>query len=252
VLLLQTFGVKDWQTFEPVSPTPIETASMSRISTTVLEAYRPAFEVRDSRDFGIPTEEFTLRAGEFLFLPRGVPHEGRTSNSASIHLSVAMMGITRAEFASLASFASALRGSRAAEYYDAGDLTCGFDGAAQELSTLIDIEMERGRLPVPLDAFASLNGVSNVGDNSVVGWRPNVVPRMVSVRGEAAFAFSDNVVRTSSAMRSAWEFVERNRSFHVRDIPLPASDMRAGFVKRLISLGVLNIVNKPAAGMHQQ
>jgi hypothetical protein len=53
-------------------------------------------------------------------------------------------------------------------------------------------------------------------------------------------------------MRSAWEFVERNRSFHVRDIPLPASDMRAGFVKRLISLGVLNIVNKPAAGMHQQ
>lgn len=68
VFILQLEGEKRWQLFDPVSPLPVDEQLTSRASV------------------GAPRLEATLRPGDLLYIPRGCPHEGATSDKHSLHI----------------------------------------------------------------------------------------------------------------------------------------------------------------------
>jgi Cupin superfamily protein len=79
VFVLQAAGRKRWRLYEPVHELPLKDQRWSASSHQV----------------GPAIEEFTLEAGDTLYLPRGWPHEAETSYEESLHLTVGMHLHTR-------------------------------------------------------------------------------------------------------------------------------------------------------------
>jgi bifunctional lysine-specific demethylase and histidyl-hydroxylase NO66 len=75
VLVLQVAGEKRWLLYEPLLELPLK---HQRYSAALGE-------------HGDPTDDFVLRAGDTLYLPRGWLHQAETSASDSLHLTI---GIT--------------------------------------------------------------------------------------------------------------------------------------------------------------
>ena len=79
VLILQVAGEKLWRVYEPVLELPLKT-----------QRWSPALG-----EPGAPRQEFDLKAGDTLYLPRGWPHEALTSEQSSLHLTIGLHPYTR-------------------------------------------------------------------------------------------------------------------------------------------------------------
>jgi JmjC domain len=78
VLILQVAGEKRWLLYEPLVELPLKT---QRYSKALGEP-------------GEPTDDFVLRAGDTLYLPRGWLHQAETSDTDSLHLTVGINAYT--------------------------------------------------------------------------------------------------------------------------------------------------------------
>ena len=79
VLILQVAGSKRWRVYGPALELPLKS--------------QPWSSARDRA--GPLLQEVTLEAGDTLYLPRGFPHEGMTSDRESLHLTVGLHQYTR-------------------------------------------------------------------------------------------------------------------------------------------------------------
>lgn len=79
VFVLQIAGLKAWSVYNPPIELPIEHPKLDRQNLT--RAARPVFER-------------ALRPGDVLYLPRGWPHEARTTEDASLHLTIGIQVYT--------------------------------------------------------------------------------------------------------------------------------------------------------------
>jgi len=77
-LIVQIEGDKDWQVYEPVVTLPLE--------------IQPFSAAAHDGKLGTP-REFTLRAGDALYIPHGFPHCAKTAQRRSLHLTFAMSPI---------------------------------------------------------------------------------------------------------------------------------------------------------------
>jgi len=74
-LIAQIVGEKVWRIYEPIIQLPLESQPFH--SGTKVEGLKLLDEVR-------------LRAGDTLYIPRGFPHEAKTSESESLHVTFAL------------------------------------------------------------------------------------------------------------------------------------------------------------------
>lgn len=81
VFVLQVAGSKHWRLFEPVVRLPLRG-----------QPYQ-----RDKLTSARQLQEFDLKAGDLLYLPRGFIHEATSSDETSLHLTVGVLPITWAE-----------------------------------------------------------------------------------------------------------------------------------------------------------
>ena len=81
VFVLQVAGGKRWRLYEPRLELPLKDQRWSP----------------DLGDVGPPIDEFTLQAGDTLYVPRGWPHEAETSHEEALHLTVGLHPPTRME-----------------------------------------------------------------------------------------------------------------------------------------------------------
>ena len=78
VIVLQLEGRKHWQVCDSLIPLPLE--GRDYMASDSFEGYG---DVLDS-------ETFVLEPGDFLYMPRGVPHRAWTEETASLHLTVGL------------------------------------------------------------------------------------------------------------------------------------------------------------------
>jgi len=82
VFVLQLDGHKRWRVWEP----------LARTEMPVRDGLRPAMPTFD--ELGPPLMDFTLSAGDGLYLPRGFPHAAEAVDASSAHLTVGVMART--------------------------------------------------------------------------------------------------------------------------------------------------------------
>ena len=140
VFVLQISGEKHWKIYD----TPVEL---------------PFRAMRFDPDVDLPKEttmDFTLKAGEMLYVPRGVMHDASTEDSHSMHITV---GILNTSWMELVLEAAATVGTKFAEFRQAlppGFTDPGFDrGAAREhFKQLLQKIVEHADFDSALDTFA--------------------------------------------------------------------------------------------------
>ena len=80
VFVLQVSGHKHWRIYEPVVELPLKDQRWSPDRADAV---------------GAPVHDFTLTAGDTLYIPRGWPHEAAAADAASLHITVGLHPPTR-------------------------------------------------------------------------------------------------------------------------------------------------------------
>ena len=229
VFVLQIAGEKRWKVYEPRLELPLRG-----------QKYNP-----DLGEPGDPVEDVTLRPGDTMYMPRGWLHEGLTSDSDSLHLTIGVKVYTwldafRAaleECADEVGFRRSVNGGRPqAELLDV---------LAGRLSPA-DVERRRrrrfvkSRRPVLGDQLAQIRALDSLGLDTVVERRDTVI---FDLDG-ATLTFEGKTVAFPHGLEQEVDFVATAEEFTPADIPGDLDDEgRLVLVRRLVSEGFLRQID---------
>ena len=264
VFVLQIHGKKVWRLYDPPFLSPIEFLPLQRHeSMREMEKFRLGKDM-SARDSCILTEEFTLSAGDCLYLPRGFWHEAESNpGEVSCHLTVGIQPTTYLDVVSVALSQAAQSDVRLREplpFGFAADPTAGRAVAArvaeivEELQGKLDTEAALGKV-----ASHSLRGHRTSLQNNLLRGFQNADPKLlseesrVSVREGMRCAVADDTlpVRMTFGSKSfeiksgyveACRFISNTPNFIASELPgdlvLPE---KLALVQQLIKEGLLTV-----------
>jgi len=241
VLVLQTHGSKSWRLYAPWTELPLRT-----------NPFRDA--PKDLR----PIDEFILNAGDLLYLPRGFPHEVKSCESTSLHVTLGVKPILWAEVVDDAvqkviEREVALRRSLPPGFASDPAL---FDACVAELrrileSTLQQISAEaamrhaRSRSELAMQPslrghLCDLDQLRQVDLQTVVAVRRESNPTLTVNDDYAYIGFHGKRVRLPRHTERTLQFLLDVSSFSAAELPADLDDTsRLLLVRRLIQEGLL-------------
>ena len=242
VFILQILGSKHWQKYEPVVPLPL----------------RGQGYYWETPPDGPPVTDFTLRPGDLFYCPRGIPHNARASQEASLHISVGAMVGTWAELLLEVVADVALRDPAFRASLPPGYVTN--DVAPEVLGKTLQDLLARLQLQAPprhvlgmmADRFiigrpALISGQSRtllaaaaLTLESRVGGRPGLLYRMSEHRKKITLVCNSRQIAFPRFTASSLKFALCSPSFLVRDLPGSLSDSgKIVLIRRLMREGLV-------------
>jgi ribosomal protein L16 Arg81 hydroxylase len=231
VFVLQVSGRKSWRVYEPVLELPLKHQRWSQ----------------RLGDPGPPVDEFTLEAGQTLYLPRGWPHEATTAEDESLHLTVGLHPTTRMDALRMAldSCADDLEFRRSLP----ADGTLPEDLLERLAAHLEPDEVARrarrrfvaGRRPVLHDQLSQVRDLESLTATALVERRPTVIAELEEEGDAIALVFEGKEIRFPSKAAPAVRAIGRTVDpFRAADLPGPLDlDGRLVLVRRLVREGFL-------------
>ncbi len=237
VFVLQSAGEKRWRVYEPALELPLKDQRYSR------ELGEP----------GAPVEDFTLRAGDTLYLPRGWLHEALTSETDSLHVTVGVNPYTwldalgdavRACAADIEFRRAVPAGSGAAD-----DL---LDRLAARLRVADVSRRRRDRLvrtrrPILDGQLSQLRALDGLSAGTLVERRATVIFDLSDDGGRLSLAFEGKRVVFPAPAREPVEYAARSSEpFRPADLPGGLDEEGAlVLVRRLVREGFLRVTGVP-------
>jgi bifunctional lysine-specific demethylase and histidyl-hydroxylase NO66 len=234
VFVLQASGRKSWRVYEPVLELPLKH-----------QRWSPHLG-----DPGPPVDEFTLEAGQTLYLPRGWPHEATTSDDESLHLTIGLHPTTRMDAlrAALDSCADdlELRRSLSPDGSLPGDL---LERLAARLDPGAVARRARRRFvasrkPVLHDQLTQVRGLDGLTAGDPVGRRPTVIAELEESDEAIVLLFEGKELRFPLKAAAAVRALAATAGpVRARDLPGPLDETgRLVLVRRLVREGFLRRV----------
>jgi JmjC domain len=230
VFVLQIAGEKRWLVYEPRLELPLAGQKYDR----------------SLGEPGEPVEDVTLRPGDTLYMPRGWLHEGLTSDSDSLHLTIGVKLYTwlDAMRAALEDCADEVEFRRSAD-----------DGGGEALLELLRSRLSpeaverrrrrrfvKSRRPVLGDQLEQVRALDSVGPDTEVERRPTVI---FDLDG-SELSFEGKTISFPERVREEVEFVAvAEGPFTAADLPGDLDDEgRLVLVRRLIREGFLRFADE--------
>jgi ribosomal protein L16 Arg81 hydroxylase len=232
VFVLQLAGRKRWRVYEPVLELPLKDQRWSP----------------ELGDPGSPVEEFTLEAGDTLYLPRGWPHEATTSDDESLHLTIGMHPQTRLDALRMALDSChddvEFRRSMSADGALPNDLLERLAArlAPDELARRLRRRFVEHRRPILHDQLSQLRALERLTVDDLLERRPTVIFELGEAEdGGAALLFEGKEIRFPRQARDAVvAAAEHSAPFSAADLPGPLDDEGLlVLVRRLVREGFL-------------
>jgi mannose-6-phosphate isomerase-like protein (cupin superfamily) len=250
VFVLQVSGSKRWSLYE----TPVE-----------LPLHGQHFD-SEKHNAGPVTREFTLHAGDLLYCPRGLCHSARSTDEASLHITLGLIGRTWADVMIEAVTEACLASPAFRANLPIGFANAGFDRsqAVATFRTLVDAFARDAEVDSVLERFAedfvasrrpSLTGclreladAPQVAPGSKVVARPDVIYRLQEEDERLVIVFGSVRITLPLHTREAVEAALGGAPFVVRNLPGTLDDAgKVVLVRRLIKEGLLTRVDDDAA-----
>jgi hypothetical protein len=231
VLVLQVAGEKRWKLYDPLVELP-------------LKHQRYSGSLGDS---GPPTDDFVLRAGDTLYLPRGWLHEAETSQTDSLHLTIGIAAHT---------WLDAARGALAGLEDEPGfrhDVARGeADGLEAALADQLDSEIvERRRRrrfvetrrPIREDGLSQLRALDRLDGDTLLERRETVIADLEETDGTVTLVFEGKEIgipaHAAPELRACFEAED---PFRAADLPGDLdADGRRVLARRLVREGFLRV-----------
>ena len=232
VLVLQVAGEKRWKLYDPLLELPLK---HQRYSSSL-------------GDSGAPTDDFVLRAGDTLYLPRGWLHEAETSATDSLHLTIGIAAHT---------WLDAARGALAALEDEPGfrpDVARGeAAGLEAALTAQLDPEtVERRRRrrfvetrrPIREDGLSQLRALERLDGATMLERRATVIADLEESNGIVTLVFEGKEIGfPAHAAPGVHACFDAEGPFRAADLPGDLdADGRLVLVRRLVREGFLRVV----------
>ena len=246
VFVVQLQGSKNWILYDEEYKTPI------------VNSFQPIFD----RDELKNKREITLRAGEVLFIPRGVPHEAVTTNESSLHLSI---GVHPSQWLDLLTMSITQIAQNDVEFREA--LPLGYLNKYSTFRELFQIKLENlmhkvsenlnpdfgvalltenlrlNNKPVSDGHFAHLDKIEQININSYLKHRDYMRPGVIKTDEISRIFFEGGIVKGPEFLAPCFDFIANAKNgFIVSDIPLIGDTGKLKLVRRLVRGGLLKIV----------
>lgn len=249
VFALQISGEKHWILYDD-----------TYYKTPLMHSFQPIFQ----REQLTGAKEITLKAGDLLYMPRGVPHEAYTTDQSSMHIT---LGVHSTQWLDLFSKALLSLSQKHIELRKA--LPIGYleknieelfsedlkDNFKEILSKLFDRDNLNGSLdilseefrnqeaPKPDGHFASLDKLNHVTLETRLIKREGLKSKVTNNITGARILFQGNVIKGPSQIANTLEFISNQENeFSVSEIPYVNDENKIKVAKRLIRGGLLKVL----------
>jgi bifunctional lysine-specific demethylase and histidyl-hydroxylase NO66 len=243
-LTAQISGEKTWRIYEPIIPLPLESQPFH--SGTKVEGLKLVDEVR-------------LRPGDTLYIPRGFPHEAKTSASMSLHCTFALAPVRITDVLDLALriagdqdvelrhalppavLAQENLATRLGEFFESR-LAQTFETPRMQVAVDIALnELFRLTRPNANGAFEQALDTFDIKPTTRVRI-DDTVPYMVRQRGEGIeLLIAGKVVAFPPICRAAFEHLQRGPTTVAEMDPALSPEHRALLIKLLVLEGLVII-----------
>jgi ribosomal protein L16 Arg81 hydroxylase len=246
VMILQLEGTKKWRLYPAIPWLPRPSSPGS--------AYK--------REKGKPALDVTLQAGDFLYLPRGTPHQATSGDGPSVHLTVGLMATTWedllvAAVQALSTRNEPLRKSLPHRWLSDTESLEPWLNTYREFTkelfnehnvedalALLGMEILEGEPFLPDGHFTQLSMVDRIDLSTTVQPRSGNLMRIVRSGEQVVLFFPGGSCAGPGKLFWAFEFMAETKSFKVADIPGWYSDEeRLTIVRNLVRKGFLRIVS---------
>ncbi len=238
VFVLQVAGRKRWRVYEPVLELPL---SGQRWSPQLGD---PGEAIRD----------FTLEAGDTLYLPRGWPHEATTSEDESLHLTIGMHPPTRLD-ALRAALQSSAEDDVEFRRTPTADGMIPKESLERLASRLTPEELARGvrrrfvatRRPILHDQLAQMRALDRLTPADPLERRATVICELEQTQDGALLLFEGKELSfPAQATAAVAAAVESEGAFSAGDLPGSLDEAgRLVLVRRLVREGFLRVRGLP-------
>lgn len=246
IYILQIYGEKIWNIFDPLIETPLVGSHQPIYSEGQLSNKR----------------EITLSAGDFMYMPRGTPHLAYTNDQSSLHLTI---GVYPSQWIDLiiesikeqAVFNSELRKSIPIGYLRSYEIQDQIKTKVRELMPLAtnNLNYETGLVAaceslrrdqrMPADGhFRHIDKYSTINSDTALEKR-DLAFNMVQFNSQySRIIFPGNTIKGPSTVQKALQFISANDKFIVKEIPVELESHKIEIAKKLLRGGLLKISNK--------
>ena len=231
VFVLQVSGRKRWLVYEPVFELPLKNQKYSA------EMGGP----------GEPVQDFVLRPGDMLYLPRGWLHEALTSDTDSLHLTVGVNVVTWLDAfkAALEECGGELGFRRSLGSGDSDELVEVLRSrlTAEAVERRATEKLARTRRPIRDGQLSQLRALEEFDGDTEVERRGTALVYASERHGSFALTFDGKDVEFPARIREevSW-MLEREDPFTAADLPGDLDDeSRLVLVRRLVREGLLRI-----------
>lgn len=242
VFVLQVAGSKRWTIFG----TPVELPLAAQDFDPLVH------------DLGAATLEFELDAGDVAYIPRGVAHEARSTDTVSLHITAGILRYTWTDLLLECIAAASLNDSAFRKALPPGFARSGFDRsqARETLFNLLRRASTSSNFDAALDQFienftaacpplldgqiGQMAALDALTVASLVGARPGVVSRLETVDDSETLHCYGRKITFPSHAREAVRFALAHPGFVVKTLPGQLDDTgKLTLVRRLIREGLL-------------
>jgi hypothetical protein len=242
VFVLQVAGSKLWTLYD----TPVELPLRG-------QAFEPERHVA-----GQVTREFTIRAGDLFYCPRGLLHAARSTDEVSLHVTLGLIGKTWADVMVEAVSEACLGSPEFREHLPVGYAEPGFDKARAEtkfrllldaftrkadLAPILDRLAEdfvRSRKPDSYGRLQELHDAKPITRDSKVEPRPHLIYRLREEGEKIALLFGSSTIALPAFAGEPLAFALKGPPFVVRDMPGRLDEAgKVVLVRRMIKEGLL-------------
>jgi len=249
VFVLQLHGEKKWNIYDN-----------SKFKIPPVNSPQPNFK----REELTLNKEVTMKSGDFMYIPRGVPHDAYTEDKSSLHISVGVYPIQWMDF--FQKFVQIL-GYREIELRKS--LPLGIFGRSDNTNILeqmkvisnlisshssdqrnVDVTLaqmfdeHRKLLDTNSDSnFISIDKMQNISLDTIIQKRNNMNCRVYNDQMSSRIVFAGNTVKGPNRISSTFQFIaDQKGGFAVNSIPDVNEKNKIKIAKRLIRGGLLKIV----------
>jgi ribosomal protein L16 Arg81 hydroxylase len=249
VFALQISGEKHWILYDD-----------TYYKTPLMHSFQPIFQ----REHLNGAKEITMRAGDVLYMPRGVPHEAYTTDKSSMHITLGVHSTQWLDFISKAMLSLGQKHIELRKALPLGYLNVDETGLLPQnikndlmniLKSVFEEDNVKGTLdilseefrtkeqPKPDGHFSSLDHLNHLDLDTKLIKRDGLKSKVTNHVTGARILFQGNIIKGPSQIASTLEFISEQKGiFKVKDIPYVNDDNKVKLAKRLVRGGLLKIV----------